>query len=185
MKADDHCKRLGIGVGRPWLPIKPRSPDLVPQSVRKPIRGPLRGIEPWPLVLIGEAGSGKTCASLLLLDFYRGYYATACDLCQQVVKARCGVLQSENGFPVSEYELLRDIVDANLMVLDELGNRSKVTDTSVETIHRLLDAREGLPTVVISNRTIEELAGIYGDPIASRLNGGTRVQFPAEDLRAR
>ncbi len=185
MQVDDHCKRLSVGVGPPWEPQKGRIPWLVPEPVRVPINNVCRGICPWPLFLTGETGSGKTCAALLLLDFYHGWYSTASDWHKRVCDAEAGRLQYSSGYPETSFELWRAVPDRNLWVLDELGLRSDVTDPHCENVHKLLDKREGLPTVVISNRSLDEIASIYGGPIASRLDGGTRVKFPSVDLRAR
>ena len=66
--------------------------------------------------------------------------------------------------------------NAHLVVLDEVGARDKVSDHHRETIKYALDHRQGKPAVVISNHlTVTHFAGLYGDPIASRLASGTQA----------
>jgi len=75
--------------------------------------------------------------------------------------------------------------------MDEVGERSETSDFRHEKVKAVLDLREGslaaefgfAPTIVISNRSLEQLRDIYGDPYVSRLAAGTVVVFPAEDRR--
>ena len=53
------------------MQTKERQIGLIEPAVCAVIRQAVQGELRWPLVLIGDAGSGKTCAALCLLDLVR------------------------------------------------------------------------------------------------------------------
>src|SRR3990167_4114582 len=61
-------------------------------ALRAIIRSLLAGEKPWPLVLLGPAGTGKTCAALCLLDHAGGSYWTVGMLCDRLIQAQQGRL---------------------------------------------------------------------------------------------
>ncbi|HUU95373.1 MAG TPA: hypothetical protein VM487_06515 [Phycisphaerae bacterium] len=156
-------------------PDKPRERIKIASDVVEAIKAVTTGCKPWPLVLCGEAGSGKTCAALCMLDHFGGGYTSVGDLCAQI-----------NGFwdqgdSANRARLFwNKIEDCYLMVLDELGQRKTTSDARNEVVKKFLDVRIDLPnpvrpTVVISNLTLDEMSCVYPDPIISRLAGGTVV----------
>jgi len=171
--------RLAIradGATRRLLPEIKRSMSLVDSQLRDVLRDLANGVRPWPLLLTGAAGGGKTFAALSLCDFVQtaGFWTleTACDaiLARGDEKAR----------------LIREARVKNLLVLDEIGIRDRTGDLERTTLKRILDLREqlqGRRTVVISNRTPSELAAVYDDPIVSRLACGTRFTLDGADRR--
>jgi chromosomal replication initiation ATPase DnaA len=144
------------------------------------------GESPWPLFIHGPAGTGKTCAGLSLLDHAGGEYFTAASLCEKVIDAQQGRLawshEGRSGTLWSEM-FWRKVGSEPLVVLDVLGCRDNVTDHGYETIKRLLDERQGMPLIAISNHPLEMLANIYDDRIASRLAAGTVVELAGSDRR--
>lgn len=145
---------------------------------------------PWPLLLTGPAGTGKTCASLWLLDHTRGgKYFTITELTEALIELMKGELRHEvpgqGSFKVHRKSFWRDIEAAPLVVLDELGCRDKVSDHHYEAVKRLLDLRHGLPFIVISNLELDAISRLYDDRVASRLAGGTVVSLKGEDRRLR
>lgn len=161
----------------PPRPNKPRDLILINPICREGIRACAEGRAPWPLFLTGEAGAGKTCAALCLIDWYGGWFLTLADLCELHREAQLQVLCWSSGYARTGYEVQRDWRDANLTVLDELAMRETPSDFHTETLHRALDAREGKPAVYISNLNIKAVDGVYGDRIASRLSSGTTITF--------
>jgi DNA replication protein DnaC len=164
---------------------KPREISLIDKALQDRIRLLVKGEAPWPLLLHGPAGCGKTCAALCLLDHVgRGFYFTAADLCDKIIQAQKGELQTEeSGWRVSPQGLWKEITSTPLVVLDELGAREKVSDFHYDTVKRVLDEREGQPLVCLSNHGIEELARVYDDRVASRLAAGTILALDGADRR--
>jgi DNA replication protein DnaC len=184
------CCRLLLGeelVQTIW-PEKERDAEKIPDGARDAMRRCALGAAPWPLVFLGEAGSGKTCAALVLLDARQhqtaGYYRRVGELVDEVRRAKLGQLATSAGYPRTEYELWRDWTDASLCVLDELGARIEVSDHHYDTVMRALESRYGKPLVVISNMSLAQIEAIYDDRIASRLSAGSLVQF-AGDRRSK
>jgi DNA replication protein DnaC len=143
------------------------------------------GESPWPLVVIGPPGTGKTCAALCLLDYGGGVYFQAPVLAHEVVRAGHGQIHYPSGHPISPTQLWRHWRETHLFVLDEVGANSKVSDWHYEQVKRVLDEREGRPTVVLSNEPLPELTALYDDRVASRLAAGTVVQLEGGDRRIR
>ena len=189
---DEYCCPLTRGpqsyftIGSVFLPELPpqsrhrREWDQVPQVVVDAVKLLSLGNARWPLVLLGEAGSGKTCAGLCLVDMWGGLYVTAAEWASFVVRCRLGEVETSNGYRIFENEVWRHFaLDAPLVVLDELGERNP-TDTAYQTVKKAIDVRQGAPLVVISNLTIEQLAKLYSDPVASRLRAGTVVRLEGD-----
>ncbi len=143
-----------------------------------------KGELPWPLLMLGPAGSGKTCAALCLLDHAGGFYYTAAGLCEVFIQAQQGRLTMPvNGRLVYPENLWAELAGTALVVLDELGAREKVTEFHYDTMKRLLDEREGRPLICVSNLNIGQLGRIYDDRVASRLAAGTAVALDGTDRR--
>ncbi len=71
----------------PW-PGYDRFIDEIDQMSRASIRGCVSGETPWPLVLLGSAGVGKSCAALCLADRCAGAeYFTLPFLCRLLNEA--------------------------------------------------------------------------------------------------
>ena len=139
---------------------------------------------PWPLVFVGDVGTGKTCAALCLLDWVsksRKYY-TVPDLCDELIAVQNGHREygQRKDTLVSWWERWRE---AACCAVDELGSRTKVSDFQYESVKRAIDLREDRPAVFISNLSLDELAKVYDDRIASRLAGGTVIHFTGDDRR--
>ncbi len=148
----------------------------------------VRGAAPWPLLVHGEPGRGKTCAALALLDHAGGLFASASGLCEWVNAATFGrlswsTIQLDNSGNPDVTRLWTVLARTPLFVLDDLGARKTVTDGQYDCVKRLLDEREGSPLVVLSNLSIAALAGVYDDRVASRLGGGTVLELVGDDRR--
>jgi len=173
---------------RIWLPELPRSPGLIHPNLRADIRSAISGQSPWPLVITGAVGAGKTCAALCLLDYAYGMYFTTSSLCQSVNLAQQGKLMVDRGElrgweEVNVQVFWRDVATKPLVVLDELGLRTTITEPHYDAVKSLIDARAGKPFVVISNLAIRDIAQVYGERVLSRLAAGTLVDIQDRDRR--
>lgn len=144
------------------------------------------GKSPWPLVLTGPPGTGKTCAALCLLDHAGGEYFTAGGLCEVLIASQQGRLtwhhEARGGtlWPELWWERLRR---EPLVVLDEVGTRERVSDHHYDAVKRMLDERHRRPLVVCSNLGLNQIARVYDDRLASRLAEGTVVEVVGSDRR--
>ena len=142
---------------------------------------------PWPLVLLGPAGTGKTCAALALLDRVNAgrWYATVPQLAADHVTATQDRLFDGLGNMVTTRALTNRWAERRITCLDELGARDRVSDFQYELVKRCIDDRQGRPSVFISNLSLDDLLRVYDDRICSRLAAGTVVRFACPDRRLR
>lgn len=166
---------------RKWCLQLERKPGGLEPGVAKVMRSAFFGNENWPLVFLGDVGSGKSCAALTMLDGCGGWYYTFGDWCQRLRDSQAGELFTSMGYALRPPELWEDLGKVNLFVLDELGMRPP-TSAQLEWLGRTMDLRRGKPTIYISNLTLEQLgtADMYTDRIASRLSVGTLVTFTGD-----
>lgn len=155
---------------------------------REQISGPLRqlvnecvtGQAPWPLLITGPAGVGKTCAALCLCDHAIGdvVFWDLPRLCEYLIEVREGRDVGQDHarwvYPRSVWIEWREAI---LGVLDELALRTKASDAHYEVLKRAIDDRQGRPLVLLSNVTLPKLAEVYDDRIASRMGGGSLFAF--------
>lgn len=159
------------------LPVR----DRVPVPVREAGNAVISNDGPWPFVMLGEAGAGKTCAALLMAAHVKTfvYFIRFRDWCDRLRWAKRGELQTSTGFKMTEPETWDEWRRAKLGVLDDIGAR-EVTDHALEAMLGVLDRREGLPLVCTSNLTLEELGNLFDDRVASRLSAGTIVYLEGD-----
>lgn len=135
------------------------------------------GRAPWPLLLYGNCGSGKTSAALALADIIEtASYHTAESLASFVM--------NHHGHE-AEAELDR-IGGKHLAILDELGTRLNVGDLAYSVVKRFADVREieaRRVAIYISNVPPAKLAELYDDRIYSRLTCGTVFELTGDDRR--
>jgi DNA replication protein DnaC len=82
------------------------------------------------------------------------------------------------------YATKKLLMTVELLVLDDIGIRQKVTDAFENELTEIIDARDYLATIYTSNLPIEKLADTLGDRIASRITGTTeQVAFKGKDHR--
>lgn len=153
------------------LPAKERRLVEVVSDIRLTVLDLMYAQRPWPLVLLGETGSGKTCASLCMIDWWGGWFTTLADLQKLFNAARDGRIwwPGPNGGQCFERELWVAWSKCSLCVIDDIGARQP-TDAQFETLLTAIDKREGKPLVVTSNLTVPQLGEVYDARIASRLN---------------
>jgi DNA replication protein DnaC len=124
------------------------------------------------LFLYGPPGAGKTRAALWMLDMVQpGIFATVDKTTELVLAGRA----SDAWWKAA--------ANAELAVLDELGERSANLDFVYTGIKRFLDLRDELPAIYISNLDPESLAAHLDHRIASRALCGTRFLLDGIDRR--
>lgn len=175
-----RMRRLPVAA---WLTNKTRKLAAIHPDLRTVMRKMVLGESPWPLVITGAAGVGKTCAALCLLDHAGGLYFTAQGLADEVLYAGKGQVQSPGGLPVSQRQLWQEIAGTSLVVVDEVGTREKVSDWHYDCFKRVLDEREGKPLVVLSNLALDAIVTLYDDRVTSRLAAGTVFTLQGSDRR--
>jgi len=177
------CEPLVGGGRKASAPTIDRDVDEIAPRVRATIRQAVNGELPWPLVFVGPAGAGKSCAALCVFDRFGGWYLTVAELLEKILLSQRGDLRTASGHSWTATELWRDWSTASVAILDELGSRSTVSDFHYEQVKRAIDLRQERPLIVVSNHTIERIADLYDDRIASRLAGGTVIAFEGKDRR--
>lgn len=176
------CNRLADLIK---LPLLDRQPGQIDKKLREHIRACITAEAPWPMFIYGNAGAGKTCAALCLIDFAGGVYLTAASLCAMTNEVREGRLWSPygQGKNLNYQEFWGCVEGAPVVVLDEIGGRDKVSDHHFEQVKEVIDRRSGKPLVVMSNHGLEKIAELYDERIASRLTEGTPFELRGEDRR--
>lgn len=181
----DGCMALTRKFYRPgyWLGSKKRLPSQINKGVRATLGDVIRGEKPWPVLLFGGVGTGKTCASLCILDYFGGLYNTSIALRDELIAAQKGNSYWTSGYPRTTTEIWNGIKSTNLLVLDELAGRQQESEFQCEVTQRVIDHRHGTPLVVISNRNLGQISRILDDRIASRLAAGTVICTNGADRR--
>lgn len=180
--------RLGLGIeNRVHLLSKDREWSKISAPLVKVLHSCIDGKEPWPLLIHGPPGTGKTCAALCVLDLAQGEYFTVADYCEQHNEAKAGRLQVSNGGQIwrpTPFSFRARFIDRPpLIVLDELGARQQVTDAHYEAVKFAIDLRENRPFIVISNVKPEQIGAMYDARIFSRLAAGTVIEVAGPDRR--
>jgi len=138
----------------------------------------------WPLLLIGQPGTGKTYAAACMIDRVYGSrkFRTITQLCCELIAVQNG--EREYGHMTDTPEKWwRRWQEISIAVLDDMGARERVSDFHYETVKRAIDDRKGKPTIITTNLEVSAIAKTYDDRIASRLAGGTIVRFKGDDRR--
>jgi DNA replication protein DnaC len=87
--------------------------------------------------------------------------------------------------PLREPEHWAELDARSLVVLDDVALRDRVSEAQYEVMQEFLSRRQGRPTVITGNLSIEQVAKVYDDRVASRLAAGTCIEITGEDMRLR
>ncbi len=166
------------------LPKGDRSRSLITKLLREAIIKLAAGESPWPLLIHGDVGSGKTCAALCMVEHYGGYFTTFAKFHARLRQAMAGELQSPiaegvGGYRIYETQVWAEWKTANLAVIDDFGSR-KATDFQYDTLKQAIEERQCKPTVYTSNFTLEEISQAFDDRISSRLSAGTTIKLKGD-----
>lgn len=167
----DRCKRLELrpaeqrarrGIPRSWDKLKPSMRDVLCELCD--------GRQPWPLLLHGRAGRGKTCVGLLMADVVEfSLYWTVEELIGVAFDGTASVWHYAEHSP--------------LVVIDELATRGVETDREYAAVKKMADLREHKPAIWISNLPPRDLQAKYDDRIMSRIGCGTVIELTGDDRR--
>lgn len=161
-------------VERMWKGIDPANRERIREAITA---------GHWPLLFLGDVGTGKTCAALCVLDIAEsGRYHTVEKACSEITAAQQGKL-IYGQYEVSEAGWWRRWNEPECVCLDEIGSRERVSDHHYNVVKRTIDDRYNRPAIFISNLPLEGIASVYDDRIASRLASGTVVTFTGADRR--
>jgi len=188
----NNCRPLRLR-SAPKVVVEPniyRSVTMMTPDLRDAIRTLIEGNAPWPLLLTGGVGAGKTCAALCVADYAAGVrYFTVESACEELIEVQQG--RRDDGFcTMTPAAWWRRNAEVELGVLDELGSRERVTDHHYNLVKRFIDMRHGRPLICITNLPLASVRGpsiqsIYDDRVASRLAAGTVIQVAGDDRRLR
>ncbi len=169
------------------MPDLYRDPDRVPRKLRDAFNECRKGRSPWPLLVAGSVGIGKTRFCLLVNDYYGGRYDELSILADEFAMVRRGEfrdLRWTTQPKVFERDWLNMMRDERIVIVDDIGRREDESEHVRDTLIRILNSREGgRPLVLVSNLDAETLAKVYGDRIASRMNAGTVMDLAGKDKR--
>lgn len=136
------------------------------------------------LILMGGVGLGKTfmCAAIAHLvasHFKPVAYFTMSEFMELARRAR---YERDGGELLQMYHRVQE---SAFIVLDDVG-QERVTDFTAEELFSVVNFRvnRGLPMIISTNKTPQELDERYGERVASRLFGFCEVlRFEGEDIR--
>jgi DNA replication protein DnaC len=137
------------------------------------------------LFLWGDIGVGKTYAMAALLKHYVGE-GFECD--RTNFDGFCSLIRSSmnNNSRITEDALVKHMTGVDKLFIDDLGMRSKQeTDFAYITLYRILNTRQErlLPTLITTNRSIDELNESFDTRIASRLSTMLNIHMTGQDRR--
>ncbi|MDW3714098.1 ATP-binding protein [Pseudomonas sp. 2023EL-01195] len=138
-------------------------------------------------LLLGNLGTGKThLASAIVQSVIRKYSATAIVTTASEI-ARAVKATFARSSKISERDVLDELASVDLLVIDEVGVQVSTGDFGPGLLHEVIDRRyqQVLPTILISNVTVEELPRFIGDRALDRLRQGSSrlVRFTWDSVR--
>ncbi len=134
------------------------------------------------LFFIGKTGLGKTfLSSAIAKDLLQKGYNVAFDSIQNFLRA----IENEHFGRVINTDTLQTLIDADLVILDDLGSEFSSSFYST-ALYNVINSRlnKELPTIVSSNLPLNELQNKYDDRIISRITGMySIINFIGKDIR--
>ncbi len=135
------------------------------ESLKRALMTAKRFVEQYPLekegmLLWGDCGTGKTHLAIAILKelvqqkgarcLFRGYSALLKQL--QATYNRQVVADEDTGVVLTEYSILRDVTDVEVLVLDDLG-AEKSSDWTLSMLYHVINERynQGRTTIITTN----------------------------------
>jgi DNA replication protein DnaC len=129
----------------------------------------------YGFLIHGPSGAGKSWAAAYVVNTvrHRRIMTAAMVNFSRTLTALRSTFRDED-----EHKALRSILfDTPLLAIDDLGMERKVNENpelswAVEQFYQVIDYRrdEDLPTIITTNKTIEELRERLGDPVMTRIS---------------
>lgn len=134
------------------------------------------------LYFYGRTGLGKTHLSLAIANevMKKGYnvvYGSVITFLNKLEREKFGRTET--------FETEDILVDADLLILDDLGAEF-ATPFAVSALYNIINCRiaRGVPTIISSNLSVDEIRNRYPESIASRIMGKFKiVEFVGKDIR--
>lgn len=138
------------------------------------------------LLLYGKEGTGKTHVAIGILKevIAKGHSGLYWNVPELFLELRRTMSHSTE---VDEATIIDEAVETDLLVLDDLG-AEKASEYVMDRLYVLINGRyeNDLPTIITTNRSLEELQSQIGARIVSRISEMcVRIEFPAGDYRLR
>ncbi len=143
------------------------------------------GAQSGSLLFLGRTGLGKTHLSLAIAGQVAKQGATVLYASAQSIIDRYERLRFDRGPTPDDREFAQMAPRCDLLVIDDLGAEFS-TAFSQSVLYNILNERitAGLPVILSSNLTLEQISATYNERIASRiLCGCTSFVFTGEDIR--
>lgn len=183
-QAAQHQRSEELKALQAWSSIPPRFADVVLSDYEATARGQKYAqmvcqtfVDTFPeqwdkgrsLLFTGKCGTGKThlaCAIgnlVMAQHLAQVKFGTASDLLRSIKETY------RKGSQRSERQTLGDLLNADLLIIDEVGAQSG-TEHELQLLFELFNGRyQGLkPTILISNLSTEELEAFLGERIMDR-----------------
>ncbi len=136
------------------------------------------------LFLFGDTGTGKTRAIFALL---KDCLIKGCTAKRHEFTALCSMIRDtfSNNSRETENSIVERLSGLDVLFIDDLGISNKATDFDYEVLYRIIDKRlmACLPTVIASNKSLEQIGQIYDKRIESRLQKYQKILFAGQDKR--
>lgn len=164
-----------------------RSLSLIPLPLRDAILDCSEGRSPWPLLVSGSVGVGKTAAALVTCDYVPGSryweFDDFCDLLRDAELGRAHIdmgTETRQMFPVN---LWNEVRRTPLLVLDDVGCQDRASDFVYKALKKALDARSYTPLILATNLDANGLRAVFDNRIVSRMFAGTAIRLEGADRR--
>lgn len=134
------------------------------------------------LYFCGRTGLGKTHLSLAIANeaLKKGYnvvYGSVINFLNKLEREKFGRADS--------FETEDILIGADLLILDDLGAEFS-TPVAISSLYNIINSRiaRGVPTIISSNLSLEEIKSRYPESVASRIIGNyVVVIFAGDDIR--
>jgi hypothetical protein len=149
------------------------------------------GVNVQTMMIVGPVGSGKSTLVAATVSGLLGRglacsYLTEANLWAMVRKQWSQVTKKSHRAP----DVIQQLVDVPILALDDLGTVESPKPWHVDGMERLICGRydNGLPILITTNSSLDELADTYGERVGSRLvemigRGARYVELGGPDWR--
>jgi len=166
-----------------WEGVHPRIAKLVRAAIKS-----------WrfPIVLRGPVGTGKSCVAACVYQswpraahWYRlEAFIRDVNTCRTSKDKKVGCKLADGETIYRTEAGLWGLADNknSLWCMDDLGTR-KGTETGYDIVFELFERRTGRPTIISTNLSNEEIAKLYDERIADRLDAGATINISGRSRR--